>query len=123
MAASRSIIESLAADEAPHYGISTGFGALASKQIPVERRAQLAAFARTKPRCGLGTEVEREVIRALILLRPLDAGYGAYRSSPAGRPDLRRRPERRHPPLVFEYGSLGCSGDLAPLAHCASAAR
>ena len=69
MAASRAIVESLAADSAPHYGISTGFGALASKQIPVERRAQLQRSLVRSHAAGSGPEVEREVIRALMLLR------------------------------------------------------
>ena len=53
----------------PHYGISTGFGALATKHIPVERRAQLQRSLIRSHAAGSGPEVEREVVRALMLLR------------------------------------------------------
>ena len=63
------MVEELAAAPTPAYGISTGFGALATRHIPTEMRAQLQRHwsARTPP--GSGPEVEREVVRALMLLR------------------------------------------------------
>lgn len=120
--ASRAIIEALADDTEPHYGISTGFGALATTFIPSDRRAQLQASLVRSHAAGSGAEVEREVVRALMLLR--------LSTLMTGRTGARRTTVETYAallnaditPVVREYGSLGCSGDLAPLAHCALAA-
>ena len=69
IAASRGVVEALANDTDPHYGISTGFGALATKHIPVGRRADLQRSLIRSHAAGNGPEVEREVVRALMLLR------------------------------------------------------
>ncbi|WP_353826471.1 histidine ammonia-lyase [Agromyces sp. SYSU T0242] len=119
VAASRAIIEDLAADPEPHYGISTGFGALATTFIAEDRRAQLQASLVRSHAAGSGPEVEREVVRALMLLR--------LSTLMTGRTGVRRETAETYAailnagitPVVHEYGSLGCSGDLAPLAHCA----
>ncbi len=118
---SRSIIEDLADDVEPHYGVSTGFGALATKHIPPQMRAQLQRGLIRSHAAGSGPEVEREVIRALMLLR--------LSTLATGRTGVREETATAYAgmlnagitPLVHEYGSLGCSGDLAPLAHCALA--
>ncbi|WP_348789085.1 histidine ammonia-lyase [Leifsonia sp. NPDC080035] len=120
--ASRAIVEALADDVEPHYGISTGFGALATTFIPAERRAQLQASLVRSHAAGSGPEVEREVVRALMLLR--------LATLMTGRTGAQRKTVETYAallnagitPIVREYGSLGCSGDLAPLAHCALAA-
>ncbi|GAA1797153.1 histidine ammonia-lyase [Agromyces neolithicus] len=119
VAASRAIIEALAADPEPHYGISTGFGALATTFIAEDRRAQLQASLVRSHAAGSGAEVETEVVRALMLLR--------LSTLMTGRTGVRRETAETYAailnagitPVVREYGSLGCSGDLAPLAHCA----
>ncbi|MGB3827871.1 MAG: histidine ammonia-lyase [Ornithinimicrobium sp.] len=119
MSRSRAAIEALAGDDRPHYGISTGFGALATTHIPVERRAQLQRSVIRSHAAGSGPEVEREVIRATMLLRlsTLATGRTGIRpSTAAAYADLLTHGIT---PVVHEYGSLGCSGDLAPLAHCA----
>jgi histidine ammonia-lyase len=121
MSASRSIVEALAADSSPHYGISTGFGALASKQIPVERRAQLQRSLVRSHAAGSGPEVEREVVRALILLRLSTLATGRTGARPIIAETYAALLNAGITPVVMEYGSLGCSGDLAPLAHCALA--
>ncbi|MET4158291.1 histidine ammonia-lyase [Agromyces sp. PvR057] len=116
---SRAIIEGLAADPEPHYGISTGFGALATTFIADDRRAQLQASLVRSHAAGSGAEVEREVVRALMLLR--------LSTLMTGRTGVRRVTAETYAailnagitPVVREYGSLGCSGDLAPLSHCA----
>ncbi|HEX5533988.1 MAG TPA: histidine ammonia-lyase [Actinomycetales bacterium] len=121
IAASRKVIEDLADDVQPHYGISTGFGALATKHIPGEMRAQLQRSLIRSHAAGSGPEVEREVVRALMLLR--------LSTLATGRTGVRLETARAYAaildqgltPVVFEYGSLGCSGDLAPLSHCALA--
>ncbi|HMY08521.1 MAG TPA: aromatic amino acid lyase, partial [Marmoricola sp.] len=65
----RQVIEALANDDQPHYGISTGFGALATRHIPKESRTQLQRSLIRSHAAGSGPEVEREVVRALMLLR------------------------------------------------------
>jgi histidine ammonia-lyase len=120
--ASRAVIDALADDTAPHYGVSTGFGALATRHIPVERRAQLQRSLVRSHAAGSGPEVEPEVTRAMMLLR--------LSTLATGRTGVRLSTARTYAamlnagitPVVREYGSLGCSGDLAPLAHCALAA-
>jgi histidine ammonia-lyase len=69
IARSRDVVDGLAGDDAPHYGVSTGFGALATRHIPVDRRAQLQRSLIRSHAAGSGPEVEREVVRALMLLR------------------------------------------------------
>ncbi len=121
MQASRAVVEALAADDQPHYGISTGFGALATTSIPVQRRAQLQRSLIRSHAAGSGPEVEREVVRALMLLRlsTLATGRTGVRASTAEA--YAALLNAGLTPVVREYGSLGCSGDLAPLAHCALA--
>jgi histidine ammonia-lyase len=118
---SRKIIEDLAGDVEPHYGVSTGFGALATKHIAPELRAQLQRSLVRSHAAGSGPEVEREVIRALMLLRlsTLSTGRTGVREETATA--YAAMLNARITPVVHEYGSLGCSGDLAPLAHCALA--
>jgi histidine ammonia-lyase len=119
---SRAIVEALADDVEPHYGISTGFGALATTFIPGDRRAQLQASLVRSHAAGSGAEVEREVVRALMLLRLstlMTARTGARRVTVETYAAILNAGIT---PVVREFGSLGCSGDLAPLAHCALAA-
>ena len=118
---SAALIETLANDPVPHYGISTGFGALATTHIPVESRAQLQLGLIRSHAAGSGPHVEREVVRALMLLRlsTLATGRtGVQESTAAAYADAL---SAGLTPVVHEYGSLGCSGDLAPLSHCALA--
>jgi histidine ammonia-lyase len=122
IAASRKVIDALAADEVPRYGISTGFGALATKHIPAERRAQLQRSLIRSHAAGSGPEVEREVVRALLLLRLSTLATGRTGVRPATAETYARMLSAGITPVVHEYGSLGCSGDLAPLSHCALAA-
>jgi histidine ammonia-lyase len=117
----RKIIEALADDAQPHYGVSTGFGALATRHIPPSSRAQLQASLIRSHAAGSGPEVEDEVTRALMLLRlaTLATGHtGAREETVRAYAALLNSGIT---PVVREYGSLGCSGDLAPLAHCAMA--
>ncbi len=121
VARSREVVERLAVADLPYYGVSTGFGALATRHIPAERRAALQRSLIRSHAAGSGPEVEREVVRALMLLR--------LSTLATGRTGVRLETARAYAamidagitPVVYEYGSLGCSGDLAPLAHCALA--
>src|SRR4051794_5370762 len=121
IAHSRRIVEALANDVVAHYGVSTGFGALATLHIPVEKRLQLQRGLIRSHAAGSGDEVEREVVRALMLLRlsTLATGRTGVRSVVAT--SYAAMLSAGIAPVVHEYGSLGCSGDLAPLAHCALA--
>src|SRR3954453_3378190 len=67
---SRDVIDALAADVVAHYGVSTGFGALATLHIPVAKRLELQRGLIRSHAAGSGDEVEREVVRALMRLRP-----------------------------------------------------
>ncbi|KQB84993.1 histidine ammonia-lyase [Corynebacterium oculi] len=119
VAATRRRVEELAADPTPVYGISTGFGALARRHIPAESRAQLQRSLVRSHAAGSGPEVEREVIRALMLLRLSTLCTGRTGVRPVVVETYAALLNSGITPIVHEYGSLGCSGDLAPLAHCA----
>lgn len=121
MASSAAVVAALAADSRPHYGVSTGFGALATKQIPIELRAQLQRSLVRSHAAGSGPEVEREVVRALMLLRLSTLATGRTGVRPSVAETYAAVLNAGITPIVGEYGSLGCSGDLAPLAHCALA--
>ncbi|MFC9659071.1 histidine ammonia-lyase [Nocardia sp. NPDC127606] len=119
--ASRARIEALAADPRPVYGVSTGFGALAVRHIPPESRKQLQRSLIRSHAAGSGAEVEREVVRALLLLRLSTLATGRTGVRPVVARTYAALLSAGITPVVYEYGSLGCSGDLAPLAHVALA--
>ena len=121
MQRSRTVVEALARDDVAHYGVSTGFGALATRHIPVERRAQLQRSLVRSHAAGSGAEVEREVVRALMFLRLSTLASGRTGVRPLVATTYAALLQAGITPVVHEYGSLGCSGDLAPLAHCALA--
>ncbi|MDJ0334143.1 histidine ammonia-lyase [Salinibacterium sp. G-O1] len=121
MAQSRAVIDALSDDEAPHYGISTGFGALATKHIPVQQRLQLQRSLVRSHAASSGPEVEREVARGTMLLRLSTLATGRTGSRPVIAETYAALLNAGITPIIGEYGSLGCSGDLAPLAHCALA--
>ncbi len=122
VADTRALVERLADDPEPHYGISTGFGALATTFIAPERRRQLQASLIRSHAAGTGAEVEREVVRALMLLRLQTLASGHTGVRPVVVETYAALLNAGITPVVREYGSLGCSGDLAPLAHVALAA-
>jgi len=122
VAASRALVEGLADDPEPHYGISTGFGALATTFIAPERRVQLQASLIRSHAAGTGPEVEREVVRALQLLRLQTLATGHTGVRPVVVETYAAMLNAGITPIIREYGSLGCSGDLAPLSHVALAA-
>jgi histidine ammonia-lyase len=119
MAATRAHIETLAKAETPVYGISTGFGALANQHIAPEDRVQLQKSLIRSHAAGMGDPVEKEVVRALMLLRLKTLVSGRTGVRPELATAYADLINAQITPIVHEYGSLGCSGDLAPLAHCA----
>ncbi|KAA0959551.1 histidine ammonia-lyase [Microbacterium sp. ANT_H45B] len=121
VADTRGVIDALAADPHPHYGVSTGFGALATTFIAPDRRLQLQASLIRSHAAGTGAEVEREVVRGLQLLRLQTLASGRTGVRPVVVETYAALLNEGITPVVREYGSLGCSGDLAPLAHIALA--
>ncbi|WP_142215047.1 histidine ammonia-lyase [Streptomyces sp. SLBN-118] len=119
LAAARGIVDALAAKPEPVYGVSTGFGALASRHISPELRAQLQRNIVRSHAAGMGPRVEREVVRALMFLRLKTVASGHTGVRPEVAQTMADVLNAGITPVVHEYGSLGCSGDLAPLSHCA----
>ncbi|MER5968008.1 histidine ammonia-lyase [Streptomyces sp. NPDC002057] len=121
LAAARGIVDALAAKPEPVYGVSTGFGALATRHIGHELRAQLQRNIVRSHAAGMGPRVEREVVRALMFLRLKTVASGHTGVRPEVAQTMADVLNAGITPVVHEYGSLGCSGDLAPLSHCALA--
>lgn len=119
VAASRQVIDDLAAKPDPVYGVSTGFGALAVRHISPDLRAQLQRNIVRSHAAGMGPRVEREVVRALMFLRLKTLASGRTGVRPLVVETMAAILNAGITPVVHEYGSLGCSGDLAPLSHCA----
>jgi histidine ammonia-lyase len=117
LAAGRATVERLAGSDEPVYGISTGFGALSLTHIAPDQRRELQHALVRSHAAGMGPPVEREVVRAMLLLRArsLAMGYSGVRPVVVER--LVDLLNAGITPVVPEYGSLGASGDLAPLAH------
>jgi histidine ammonia-lyase len=119
MAASRALVEELDARDEVVYGVTTGFGALAERAIARPDRATLQAAVVRSHAAGMGPPLDAEVVRGMLLLRArtLCAGYSGVR------PELVEAIvgllNAGLVPHVPEIGSLGASGDLAPLAHAA----
>jgi len=121
MAASREFVEELACSGKPVYGISTGFGALATTFIDPSQRRQLQCSLIRSHAAGSGACVETEVVRALMLLRLSTLCTGRTGVRPLTALAYAAMLNARITLCVPEFGSLGCSGDLAPLSHCALA--
>ena len=119
MAASRAIVEHIEASGRPVYGVSTGFGALANTPIAPQRRAELQHALIRSHAAGVGAPMPREVVRAMMLLRVRSLALGLSGVRPALARGLVDLLNAGITPWVPEHGSLGASGDLAPLAHCA----
>jgi histidine ammonia-lyase len=119
MERSAAIVSDLAASETPVYGVSTGFGSLANTVIPADRREELQRAIVRSHAAGMGTPVETEVVRAMMLLRArtLAMGYSGVR--PVVAEVMVEMLNAGLSPIVPEFGSLGASGDLAPLSACA----
>ncbi|WAL64741.1 histidine ammonia-lyase [Amycolatopsis cynarae] len=121
LAVARQHIDALAEASVPVYGVSTGFGALATRHIPPGSRIALQRSLIRSHAAGAGPAVEPEVVRAMMLLRlhTLTSGHTGVR--PGTAIALAGLLNAGIVPVVHEFGSLGCSGDLAPLAAVALA--
>ncbi|HUA49102.1 MAG TPA: histidine ammonia-lyase [Solirubrobacteraceae bacterium] len=119
MERSAAVVAARAAADEPAYGISTGFGSLALVRIPAAARVELQRSLIRSHAAGMGPPIEREVVRAMMLLRARSLAMGRSGARPVVVERMLALLAARVTPFVPEYGSLGASGDLAPLAHCA----
>lgn len=121
MARSRAVVERMAALDEPVYGVNTGVGLLADTRIPREDLERLQVNIVRSHSAGVGEPLAREVVRAIMLIRAnvLAKGFSGIRPVVAER--LCDLLNRGVTPVVPSRGSVGASGDLAPLAHVALA--
>jgi histidine ammonia-lyase len=118
---SAEIIARLADSEEPVYGVSTGFGSLANTVIPDDRTEELQRSLLRSHAAGMGREIEVETVRAMMFLRARSLAMGFSGVRPEVVETMLALLNAGLTPLVPEYGSLGASGDLAPMAHAALA--
>ena len=113
-------IEAAAQGDAPVYGVNTGFGKLASIKVRPEDTATLQRNLILSHCCGVGEPIEPETVRLIMVLKLLSLGRGAS----GVRPELIQMIEDMLAfnvvPMIPSQGSVGASGDLAPLAHMAA---
>jgi histidine ammonia-lyase len=121
IAAARAHVDAFAASGRPVYGVSTGFGSLATRYIEPDKRLQLQRSLIRSHAAGAGDPVEAEVVRAMLLLRLATLCTGRTGVRPVTAQAYAGVLNAGITPVVPEYGSLGCSGDLAPLSACALA--
>jgi histidine ammonia-lyase len=119
MQEARDLIESLVADGAVVYGVTTGFGALASTVIAPADAPRLQENLLMSHAAGVGPAFPREVVRAMLLLRANTLALGHSGCRPLLVDRLLELLRAGIHPVVPEQGSVGASGDLAPLAHLA----
>jgi len=119
MLASRKVIEDIVAHDAVVYGVSTGFGKLSDVRIPHDQVSELQLNLVRSHACGIGDPLSEQEVRAMMLLRAnvLALGFSGIRVEIVE--ILCQMLIRQMYPVVPEKGSVGASGDLAPLAHLA----
>src|SRR3982075_1003071 len=117
MERSRGRVERAAGSREPVYGVSTGFGALAGTRVAPLRQPELQLALIRSHAAGMGPPVDDEVVRAMMLLRARTLSMGLSGVRPVVAEALLAMLNAQITPVVPRYGSVGCSGDLAPLAH------
>ena len=115
--ASRQLVDRLRHDPAPHYGINTGFGILAHQRVPTADLEQLQENLILSHAVGVGDEVSPEIVRLMLLLKINGLAVGLSGVTERVVNYLLRFYNEDALPVVYTKGSLGASGDLAPLAH------
>ena len=113
----RYLLDRLKRSDAPIYGVNTGFGALHDKSIAKKDLAQLQKNLVMSHACGSGDPVPPEIVRAMLVLKVQNMAFGHSAVAPATVQRLIDMYNADVLPVVYERGSLGASGDLAPLAH------
>jgi histidine ammonia-lyase len=119
MNASRAVVDRLVASGAAAYGINTGFGKLASVRISPEQVRQLQVNLVRSHACGVGAALSEAETRAMMLLRANAIAKGLSGVRPRIVETLCQMLNTTLPPVIPSQGSVGASGDLAPLAHLA----
>jgi histidine ammonia-lyase len=119
MNASRAVVDRLVASGATAYGINTGFGKLASVRISTEQVRQLQINLVRSHACGLGAPLSETETRAMMLLRANAIAKGLSGVRPRVVETLCQMLNAKVHPVIPSQGSVGASGDLAPLAHLA----
>jgi histidine ammonia-lyase len=119
MNASRAVVERVLASGATAYGINTGFGKLASVRISAEQVIQLQVNLVRSHASGVGAPLSEPETRAMMLLRANAIAKGLSGVRPAVVETLIQMLNKKVHPLIPSQGSVGASGDLAPLAHLA----
>ncbi len=121
MSRSAALVDGFVEGSTPVYGVTTGFGSLASTVIPAERTAELQVALVRSHAAGMGDTVEIEVVRAMLFLRARSLAMAFSGARPEIVELQLAMLNAGITPVVREHGSLGASGDLAPLSHCALA--
>src|SRR4051812_29575385 len=121
IADSAAAVERIVAGGETVYGVNTGFGLLPNARIPPERLAELQTNLILSHSAGLGDPLPRHVVRLIIVLKLLGLGRGYSGVRPLVIEALQALLDRDAMPLIPSQGSVGASGDLAPLAHLISA--
>src|SRR5438477_11089180 len=121
IAAAAASVERIVTSGETVYGVNTGFGLLANTRIPDERLAELQTNLILSHSAGLGDPLPRHVTRLMIVLKLLGLGRGYSGVRPLVIDALQALLDRDAMPLIPSQGSVGASGDLAPLAHLIAA--
>ena len=119
--ASAAAVDRIVASGEIVYGINTGFGLLANTRIPADRLAELQKNLILSHSCGLGEALPRHVVRLMIVLKLLGLGRGYSGVRRQVIDALQALLDRDAMPVIPSQGSVGASGDLAPLAHLIAA--
>lgn len=117
---SAAIVASAAAAEAPVYGVNTGFGKLATVKIRAQDTATLQRNLVLSHCCGVGELLDGQTVRLMMVLKLLSLGRGASGISVETVRLLENMLKKNVQPVIPAQGSVGASGDLAPLAHLAA---
>src|SRR6266849_6546501 len=113
------LVAELASGGAPVYGVNTGFGDLATVRVPMERVRELQLNLVRSHAVGVGDPLPQDVVRAILLLRANTLATGRSGVKVATINLLLDMLDRGVHPVIPQHGSVGASGDLAPLAHAA----
>src|SRR5690554_412641 len=111
------LINKMEADDSPIYGINTGFGSLCNVEIPSDNLSKLQENLVLSHACGTGELVPKPIIRLMLLLKIQSLCYGNSGVQLATVKRLVDFYNHDILPVIYTQGSLGASGDLAPLAH------
>lgn len=119
LARSRAVVEGVCNDPAPRYGINTGFGSLSKQRIPPDELAQLQRNLIRSHAAGVGPHLPVPIVRAMMLAQAASLSRGVSGIRPEAVEAILAMLNADITPAVPEVGSVGASGDLAPLAAAA----